>query len=124
VNEADFQGWVTDVATLHKWRWWHVGAPMRAVGGGKFVPDSRAAGLPDLVLLHDDPPRLIFAELKGDSGHPVSDEQREFLRLASVVGQAALEDEGGVGPRYVAGYVWTPADRDAIERILKSKVLG
>lgn len=120
-----------DLAALFSWRVWHVPAPMRAVGGTKFVPEPRAAGLPDLILLHEDPPRLIFAELKGQgTTHPVTDEQREFLRLANLiptvteavmVGGETLRTQRST---YVRGYVWTPDDRGAVEEILKSRVLA
>lgn len=86
MNENEFLGWILDVAARGGWRAWHVPMPVRPIPGGKFVAERRAKGLPDLLLLHDDPPRLIFAEVKGPDGK-LSDEQREFLQLASGVSQ-------------------------------------
>lgn len=117
---------MTAVATRFGWQWWHVPAPMVAAKGGTWRPYKKAAGLPDLILLHDDPPRMILAELKGDGGE-LSEEQREFLRLAHLVAEeATTEWQQGVTPavqRLVGVYVWRPADRDGIERMLRSKVL-
>lgn len=99
---------------------WHVPLPMRAIGGGKFVPETRAAGLPDLIMLHTDPPRLIFAELKGTTGD-LSDEQRAFLKAARMV---ALEAHDPNGKCVVGSYVWRPGVEDLIETILRGKVMA
>lgn len=125
MNERDFQGWVLDVADRFGWRYWHVPAPMRAVGGGKFVPEPLAAGLPDLILMHHDPARLVFAELKGPKGR-VSPEQREFIRYALAVSELTWLAKPGDPPygKAVATYVWKPGDEDLIEVILRSKVVG
>lgn len=88
-NEREFQGWIIETAQRFGWRVWHVPTPMRPVGGGKFVPDPRGAGLPDLILFHSDPPRLIFAEVKVNE--PLSDVQREFLRFARAVAAVTVE---------------------------------
>lgn len=119
MKERDLLRDVIDTARMFGWRAFHVPMPVRPIGGGKTVPESRARGLPDLILLHDDPPRLIFAELKGDSGHPLSDEQAEFLRLVNEVGDATV---GAV--RSVRGYVWTSLDVQAYTEILRSRVLS
>jgi hypothetical protein len=135
--EKDFQGWVLDVAVRFGWRSWHVPTPMRPVGGGRFVPDARGAGLPDLVLLHSDPARLIFAELKDHEGK-LSDEQAEFLRLARGLRDAfeqhvaavreVIEGElGSVLPGFWSNplgvYVWRPGQEQIIEAILRGRVM-
>lgn len=117
MKERDLLNWALDLARRTGWKAYHVPAPMRAVPGG-FVGAREAAGLPDLILLHDDPPRMILAELKGDGGK-LSDEQREFLKIARFVADEACYD----AERVIGVYVWTPFDRDAIETMLKSKVL-
>ncbi len=122
MKEKQFQAWVTATAQSYSWRIWHVPTPMRPVGRNTFVPDRRGAGLPDLLMLHEDPPRLIFAELKGDGKHPLSPEQREFLRLARMVARATVEDPGLNRPT-VAAYSWRPGQEQMIEAILRSKVL-
>jgi hypothetical protein len=99
---------------------------MRATKQG-FVGAKEAAGLPDLVMVHDDPPRLVFAELKGTGGK-LSDEQREFLQAARTVGEWSNEIEPGVsgariGCKTIGVYVWEPGQEDAIEAILRTRVL-
>lgn len=114
MKERDLQHWVIHVATQFGWKVWHVPAPMRADRKGGFVGAKEAAGLPDLILVHHDPPRLVFAELKGPNGK-LSVEQQEFLKAARNVAVWAAE---GVGV-----YAWTPDDRDLIEQILRTRTL-
>lgn len=66
--------------------------------------DSRRnrAGWPDLVLLK--PGRLIFAELKTDTGK-LSAEQRRILSMLKMSGQEV--------------YIWRPTDFETIRGILK-----
>ncbi len=81
----------------------------------RFLPyhthDSRKShtGFPDLVLLR--PPRLIFAELKGDSDYgkkgPTEDQRRWINALKLVPG--------------VEVYVWYPRDINDIVTILNSR---
>lgn len=131
MKEKDFQGWVLDVAARFGWYAWHVPTPMRPIGQNKFVPDSRGRGLPDLILLHDDPPRLIFAELKGDDG-VLSEDQREFLRLARAVARSATAlsvispPDPGLGldlARHspVGVFVWRPGNEELIEATLRGR---
>lgn len=122
MKEKEFQGWVLDVAARLGWRAWHVPMPVRPVGGGNFVPETRAKGLPDLILLHDDPPRLIFAEVKGSMGR-LSPEQREFLELADYVA-SSVDDLGGRSKRVLGAYSWRPGQERMIEAILRGKVLA
>jgi hypothetical protein len=122
VRERDFLNWIIAAAEATNWKVWHVPAPMVASqkGKGMFVGSPRAAGLPDLFLLHDDPPRLIIAEVKGTGGK-LSDRQREFLRMARAVTDVM---QHGVAVGHVVGvYAWLPEHQNTIESILKSKVL-
>lgn len=109
---------ITDMATRFGWKWWHVPAPMRWTTKG-WIPAKEAAGLPDLVMLHEDPPRMIIAEVKGDGGK-LKDEQIEFLRMAKRVAEATYRSDTGAP---LGVYFWTPADEEIVERILRSKVL-
>ena len=126
MNERQFQGYILDVAARFGWRAWHVPAPMRPVGGGLMVPETRAAGLPDLILMHPDPPRLIFAEVK-DADGKLSEAQAEFLRLARGVAEASavseLAAEQWSGGRIIGVYVWRPGNEDLIEAVLRGKVM-
>lgn len=130
MKEADFLRYVLYVARRFGWRCWHVPTPMRASRSGGFVPAREAAGLCDLVLMHDDPPRLILAELKGDGGR-LTVEQQEFLRLARGVAEdmlALMADDcysvSGPTRPPLGVYVWAPGQEDEIETILRSKVLA
>lgn len=133
-SESQFQSWVTGTAKAHGWVVWHVPTPMRPIAGGKFVPDARGRGLPDLIMLHDDPPRLIFAELKDADGR-LSPEQQTFLALAreihvslgrhfAVVGDALAKvgiDASTLEFRNpIAAYSWRPHHREIIEAVLRA----
>lgn len=131
--------WCIQRATAHGWVVKHVPAPMRAIGGGRFVPESRARGLCDLVLLHPSPARMILAETKDEDGK-LSDDQIEFLRLARAVADAfrlhlhavreVLEGAGVNAPEVcdvatipLGVYIWRPGMEALIEATLKSKVM-
>lgn len=118
MREKDLLNWVLDLAQRTGWRAWHVPTPMLASRHGGFVAARQAAGLPDLFLLCDDPPRMIIAELKGTNGK-LTDQQRDFLRMAR---EAARNTDVMTADR-VAVYAWTPNDQHLIETILTTKVL-
>lgn len=122
-SEAAFQRWVTDVATALGWTWWHCPTPMRPIGGNRFVPDPRGRGLCDLIMMHTDPPRMIFAEVKGEKG-VLSDDQEEFLGLARAVAKKCYglgTDAAGLPTGWApfSVFVWRPANRDLIEATLR-----
>jgi len=121
VKERLFLNWVIDVAKTTGWHVWHVPAPMVASRKGGFVPSSQGAGLPDLIMMHEDPPRLVFAEVKGSGGSPTV-QQLKFLRMAKTVGQVASA-RAYVDPT-MAAYLWSPGDETQIEMLLKSRVLS
>jgi hypothetical protein len=126
-RERDLLNWIIATAETFGWTVFHVPAPMTAARGGGFVGSKRAAGLPDLFLLCDDPPRMIIAEVKGPKGK-LSERQQKFLRLArGVADLTTAEAESWYEipkPGTLIGvYAWTPADEPIIERILRSKVV-
>ena len=123
MKERDFLNWIIACAEATGWKVWHVPAPMVAGRKGQFVGSPRAAGLPDLFLLHDDPPRMIVAEVKGDGGK-LSDKQREFLSMARAVAEATCLSPLKPSSCPVGVYAWTPDDQKIIEGILRSKVLA
>lgn len=120
------------MAERYGWLVKHVPYPVRPVGGGKMVPEPRAAGLPDLILVHRDPPRLVFMEVKGDGGR-LSDQQQEFLQAARTVadsvritfhdlvcaGAQAARPQDPIGVMAV----W-PKDEAAVEQMLRTRVVS
>lgn len=105
LTEARFQKQVVDLARLLHWRVWHDNAtntPRRCSNCGQVRHGPRnAAGLPDLILVRQ--PRLIWAELKTDSGD-VSPEQWSWLEDLAASGQEC--------------YIWRPSQFEQIQRIL------
>lgn len=95
MDEANLQAGVLGLAGLYRWLRYH-------------TADSRKShqGFPDLVLLK--PPRLIFAELKGDTEYgrrgPTHEQQLWLDGLAQIA--------------VVETYLWTPSDWSEIQKIL------
>ena len=119
----DFQRWVTDTAQTLGWRYWHVPAPMVNAGSRGWVPARQGAGLPDLILVHDDPPRLVFAEIKGD-GDRLSEKQREFLQAVRAVAEDEWTRDSDADGPHLGVYVWEPGMEQPIEELLRSRVLS
>lgn len=93
LTEAQFEAAVERAAKLLGWRYYHTYNSMRSI-----------PGFPDLVLVRGR--RLIFAELKLDSGR-VSQPQQNWL-----------DDLRLVGPPTEV-YLWRPRDWASIEQILR-----
>ena len=72
------------------------------VTGGRIVTSK---GYPDLVIGRESPPRLIYAELKKQTGRMRPD-QHKWRRILEATGQEY--------------YLWRPSDWPDIERILES----
>jgi VRR-NUC domain len=130
VREKDFLNWVIQTAETFNWLVKHVPAPMVAAGD-TWRPYKKAAGLPDLFLLHDDPPRMVIAEVKGTNGK-LSDAQRQFLRMARDVAEyvgrtswtAQELAEADLSERTLGVYVFQPGMEEAITQILRTRVLS
>lgn len=125
MKEADFQARIIAMAERFGWKVWHVPAPMRwSPKEQKFVPAREGAGLPDLILLHDDPPRIVFMELKGDGGK-LSDKQREFLQAAKEIAEQlpGLDGDFHHDQRTVGVVAAWPDDEEAVERLLRTCVV-
>jgi VRR-NUC domain len=121
VKESDFQARIIAIAERFGWQVWHVPAPMVWDARTKaFRPAKGGAGLPDLIMLHDDPPRLVFMEVKAKGGK-LSDRQRDFLQAAKLVADSARLDLGALGHEHVVGVfaVW-PEDEERVERMLRT----
>lgn len=93
MSEAELQTNVTDTAETGGWLWWH-------------DVDSRKnrRGLPDLILCHPQTGRLVWVELKSDTGK-LRPDQRKWLRALVISHEC---------------YIWRPKDwtSGAIQRFL------
>lgn len=132
MKESEFQARIKALAERFGWLVWHVPAPMRwSPRDKKWVPAKEGSGLPDLILLHEDPPRIVFLELKR-AGGKLSDRQIEFLRAAKVVAEVAHfypDLHGDIGTfdpmeRVIGVFAAWPDDETVIEQMLRTKVVA
>jgi hypothetical protein len=91
LTEKAFMAQIKKLALMTGWTWYH-----------PYDSRKSTAGFPDLVLIR--PPRIIFAELKVETGF-LTPKQQEWA--------FALRECPGV--KY---YLWTPKDWDEIEAAL------
>lgn len=105
ISEAQWQHQVEQIARLHDWRLFHApdNRPVTARSGRRYVQNIRA-GFPDLVLVRG--PRLLFAELKRETGR-LSDEQHAWL---NDLARASAEV-----------YVWRPSDLSEVHAVLSRR---
>ena len=122
MRESDFQAQVVAIAERFGWQVWHVPAPMRwSPKEQKFVPAREGAGLPDLILIHDAPPRLVVMELKGEGGK-LSPRQQDFLQAAKEVAETTQDWHR---PEPVIGvFAFWPDDIGRVEQMLRSCVVA
>lgn len=100
ISEKDFQRVVVDFAQMAGWEVFHI-SDSRKSANGKWVGDSMAAGLPDLILVH--PTRgFIFAELKREKGK-LRPKQRDCLDAMAAA---------TINTRNVFVHLWRPSDMD------------
>lgn len=96
MSEAQLQASIVEAARYLRYRHYH-------------TTDSRKSqpGFPDLVLVHRDTGRVIFAELKAEKGR-VTDAQQEWLSLLGKQSEAHL---------------WRPADwlSGEVRRVLEDR---
>lgn len=101
-SEADFQAVVVEVARLAGWRCAHFRPARTKDGSWKTPVTADGAGWPDLCLVR--PPRIIFAELKSESGK-LRPNQTEWLDVLRLLPQVEV-------------YLWRPSDWDALVEML------
>jgi hypothetical protein len=93
MTEREFQKAVIRTARQFGWKVWHFHDSRRSIGKGVMVGDTDARGFPDLVLVHPGTGRILFRELKSDTGR---------MTVAQV---AALADLSAAG---ADASVWRP----------------
>lgn len=106
MREIDFQRQLvgpTGIATMLGWEHVHFRPAQTAHGWRTPVSGELGKGWPDLVLVRRRDRRLLFAELKTDTGRLTPDEERVLETLASVA----------------ETHVWRPADIDRITETLR-----
>ena len=107
LSEADFLAQLVatkpnaGLAVVLGWEHVHFRAARTAYGWRTPGSGSMAEGWPDLTLVRRD--RLIFAELKSETGR-VEDTQRRVLEVLSRVGET---------------YVWRPSQLASIAELLR-----
>lgn len=105
MTERELQDAVIECARLLGWRVAHF-RPADTAKGWRTPVQADGAGFPDLCMAHDRQGRLLFAEMKAETGR-TSFEQDEWLRVLHR------------GPAEV--YVWRPDDWTAgrVEQLLR-----
>ncbi len=99
MTEADWQRRVIDALKLFQWRYAHFRPAQTAKGWRTAMTGDK--GFPDLVAVK--PPRVLFIELKSDSGK---------LRDDQILWIGELRESG------VECYVWRPKDWETVFRTL------
>lgn len=103
-DEHGFQTCVIDVAHLAGWRVAHFRAG-RTADGWRTPVTADGAGWPDLVCVRGD--RIIFAELKSDTGK-LSARQRQWLDVLQLIPGCEV-------------YVWRPGDWAELVQVLTGR---
>ena len=109
VTEADFLRSVIDLAHLCGWESYHPRAGRTLDSWRTPGMGSMAKGFPDLVLAHPDQHRLLFIELKTDTGRHTVDQERVLDLLARVATDC----------RGVEVYTFRPRDWESLEAVLR-----
>ena len=101
LSETEFQSQIVQLARITGWR---VNHTRRSRGkGGKWATTTSCIGFPDLTLWNPRHHRVLFVELKTDTGK-LTDEQTAVLQ--------SLQDAGA------DVRVWRPADWNVVQQIL------
>lgn len=107
MTELDFQRQLVGpkgLATMLGWLHVHHRPAQTTRGWRTPVSGELGKGWPDLVLVRERDRRLIFAELKSDTGRVTPDEER----VLGILRRVGLEV-----------HVWRPRDLDAIAEVLR-----
>jgi len=102
---SDFERVIADALELFGWRWVHFRAA-RTVRGWR-TPFAGNKGFVDFVAVRGD--RLLFIEIKGDTGYP--DPEQRAWRDALIA----------AGAEWVC---WRPKDWDTVKHLLAPEGVG
>lgn len=130
MSEKDFSTQVEGMLDLFGWQWCHFRTARTKESWKTAITGHK--GFVDYVAVR--PPRVIFAELKSDTGK-LSDDQYEWIEALKDCQRVIIAD-----PLTVSGqvatirlhrdvktvllpeiYVWKPGDSDEVERILRKE---
>ena len=133
-SEADFASWFEELLDTYGYRWMHP-RPARVKRGGKEIYETAYSGHKgylDYTICHEAKQRLLFVELKSETGKVSPDQQLWFDTLKECQQTILLEplkiSNGKAELRLnqytdvltiPEVYVWRPSQRDEIEEILK-----
>jgi hypothetical protein len=108
-NESEFLAMVTELAVIYGWRWAHFRVARTEHGWRTPVSGPLGKGWPDLVLTRERDGRMIYAELKTDTGR-LTDDQSAVLGY--LMGVARLHG-------WLQVHIWRPRDFDEIQAALR-----
>lgn len=104
ITEAAWQEQVVELARMCGWRCCHT---RRSIGKGtRWTTATSVVGWPDLVMWSTRHKRVIFVELKSESGKVSSEQARVHAELT-----AAGADV----------FVWRPSDLDEAQAVLQGR---
>jgi hypothetical protein len=106
-DEESWLTWVTDYAVRvcrPAWRIYHT-----------RMSKGSHAGFPDLVLVR--PPRLVFVELKTETGK-LTRAQEDWMDDLAMCGAWHNRPPPGHLGTVIETYIWRPSARDEIQRLL------
>jgi hypothetical protein len=103
LSEAEFREQVHDLAALLGWQWMYV-FPLKSSKGWRTPTGGPlGSGWPDDTLVHRAKRRIVFAEVKSQTG-AVRADQAAVLAFLREAGQEA--------------YLWRPSDLPQIQEVL------
>ncbi|KKK55200.1 hypothetical protein LCGC14_3076950 [marine sediment metagenome] len=127
LKESDFASWFEDLLDTYGYKWMHP-RPARVKRGGVEIYETAYSGHKgylDYTIAHEVKQRLIFAELKSETGKLSPDQQLWIDTLKECQRQITLTPVPiPIGRKLklfysFEVYVWRPSQRDEIEVILK-----
>ena len=107
LTEAQWQRQLVDLAALLGYQWVHFRPGLTRAGRWAVaVQGTLGVGFPDLVLVHPTKGRVLFVELKTDTGRVDPDQSRvhDILRAAGA-----------------EVYLWRPRDLDSALAVLEGR---